>query len=140
MKLEVKRFEYGTNYTIGRLYIDGEYECFTLEDKVRVGESKVFGATAIPAGHYRVVRDLSQRFGRRMPHVLNVPGFEGIRIHSGNTDKDTFGCILLGNTWAGGDFIGGSRAAFDKFEDKFNEAVEKDVVTLNIEINLSLQP
>jgi len=131
MKLEVKRFEFGTNYTIGRMYVDGVFKCFTLEDKVR--DVKVFGETAIPEGIYTVVLDESTRFGRKMPHVLNVPGFEGIRIHSGNTDKDTEGCILVGMNWAGGDFIGQSRVAFTMLYDKMVEAeATKESITVEV--------
>jgi hypothetical protein len=120
MKLKLRRFEFGTTYTVGKLYIDDIYQCFTLEDKVRNGE-KINGQTAIPYGTYSVVIDHSTRFNRDMPHILNVPGFEGIRIHSGNTSADTEGCILLGTTWAGKDFIGNSKLAFDRFFDKLQK-------------------
>lgn len=113
MEILVKRFEFGTNYTIGKMFINGEFFCYTLEDKVR--EVKIQNETAIPSGTYKVIVDYSNRFQKDMPHVLNVQGFSGIRIHSGNTDKDTEGCILLGDTWSGGDFIGKSRQAFNRF-------------------------
>ena len=121
MNIKVRRFEFGTTYTIGKLYIDDVYQCFTLEDKVRDGE-KIDGQTAIPYGTYSVVIDHSNRFNRDMPHILNVPGFEGIRIHSGNTSADTEGCLLLGTTWAGKDFVGNSKLAFDQFFDKLQKA------------------
>jgi hypothetical protein len=121
MDIKLRRFEFGTTYTIGKLYIDGVYHCFTLEDKVREGE-KVQNETAIPYGIYNVIIDISTRFARPMPHVLNVPGFEGVRIHTGNTSHDTEGCILLGTTWAGKDFIGNSKFAFDPFFDKLKAA------------------
>ena len=123
MELKLRRFEFGTTYTIGKLYVDGIYHCFTLEDKVREGE-KVNGQTAIPYGTYSVIIDHSNRFNRDLPHVLNVPGFEGIRIHTGNTDADTEGCILLGTTWAGKDFVGNSKFAFDPFFEKLKTAQE----------------
>lgn len=115
--IEVKRFEFGTNYTIGKMYIDGIYECYTLEREVFPHSRK----PAIPAGTYEVVIDDSTRFKRPMPHILNVPGYEGIRIHKGNTDADTEGCILLGTGWAGVDFISNSAVAFDKFFSKLQE-------------------
>ena len=121
MDIKLRRFEFGTTYTIGKLYIDGVYHCFTLEDKVREGE-KVQNETAIPYGIYSVIIDISTRFGRPMPHVLDVPGFEGIRIHTGNTSHDTEGCILLGTTWAGKDFVGNSKFAFEPFFEKLKEA------------------
>lgn len=94
MKIEVKRIFKGTEYTIGKLYIDGSYFCDTLEDTVR--EKKIAGITAIPAGEYKVKKTYSPRFKKTLPEILNVPNFTGVRIHTGNTAKDTDGCILLG--------------------------------------------
>lgn len=95
MKVEVKRCFKGAEYTIGHLYIDGAYFCDTLEDTVRNGV-KIPGKTAIPAGSYKVKKTMSPRFKTILPEILNVPGFTGVRIHSGNTAKDTDGCLLLG--------------------------------------------
>jgi len=94
MKIQLKRIAFKDTYTIGELFINGKYECDTLEDKVR--DIKIYGETAIPKGNYDVIITHSQRFNKDMPLLLNVPNFEGIRIHSGNTDKDTHGCILVG--------------------------------------------
>lgn len=121
MLIEVKRFDFKDNYTTGRMYINNLYFCYTLEDVVREG-AKVDGQTAIPAGTYDVIIDDSTRFGRPMPHILNVPNFKGVRIHSGNTSKDTEGCILLGASYAGKDFIGNSKSAFDIFFEKLKAA------------------
>lgn len=95
MKVEVKRTFKGAEYTIGHLYIDGQYFCDTLEDTVRTG-IKIAGKTAIPAGTYKVKKTMSPRFKTILPEILNVPNFSGVRIHSGNTAKDTDGCLLLG--------------------------------------------
>lgn len=88
--------------TLGRLFVDNVFECYTLEDTDRrmeeFSQSKIKGSTAIPLGAYRVIVDKSLRFGRDMPHVMNVPHFDGIRIHSGNTAEDTEGCIIVGTS------------------------------------------
>ncbi|GAB2954686.1 hypothetical protein GCM10027048_20230 [Hymenobacter coalescens] len=81
--------------TFGRLSVDGRNFCYTLEDPVRPAGVKVYGNTAIPAGRYRVDVNTSVRFRRLMPQILNVPGFEGIRLHGGNGEKDTLGCPLV---------------------------------------------
>ena len=88
--------------TFGVLFVDGHYSCFALEDAVReqagqpVSAWKVPGQTSIPAGRYRVIVTPSVRFKQPLPLLLDVPGFEGVRIHAGNTIADTEGCILVG--------------------------------------------
>lgn len=98
MELKLKRIAKRDAYTIGRLYIDEKYFCDTLEDRVRdlSKEAKVKGQTAIPTGRYRVYLTYSPRFKRILPLLDNVPQFTGVRIHRGNTAKDTEGCILVG--------------------------------------------
>ena len=96
--------------TIAELLVDDQYECFTLEDVPR--EVKIPGETAIPTGRYKVVITHSQRFDRDLPLLLDVPGFTGIRIHAGNTDADTRGCILVGKRTLE-NAIGESRAALE---------------------------
>lgn len=96
MKLTLKRNFKGADYTIGKLYIDGHYFCDTLEDTVRPANKKISGKTAIPAGNYKVIKSYSPRFKKILPEILNVPNFTGVRIHAGNTAKDTDGCVLLG--------------------------------------------
>lgn len=106
LNLKVVRSEFGDGYTEGRLYIDGRYFCDTLEDTDRslykempldeMRAKKVAGETAIPLGRYNVSMTYSPRFGRPLPLVEGVPCFEGVRIHAGNTTKDTAGCLLLG--------------------------------------------
>lgn len=81
--------------TIGNFTIN-TFTCFSLEDRLREAGIKVQDETAIPNGQYKVIVDYSNRFKRYMPHILDVPLFSGIRIHSGNTSADTDGCILLG--------------------------------------------
>ena len=138
MKLVCRRVEYHDKYTVSRLYVDNVYECFVLEDTVRAPGVKIPGETAIPAGTYKVIIDHSEHFNRSLPHILDVPNFEGVRIHSGNTDADTEGCLLVGNTWSGIDFIGGSRDAFDHLFPKLldslsiNEEVTIEIVDTNV--------
>jgi len=120
MLIEVKRFEFKDTHTVGKMYVDGVYECYTLEDVVRNG-TKVLGKTAIPIGTYKLIIDASTRFKQDMPHILDVPNFTGVRIHAGNTSADTDGCILVGSTWAGKDFIGNSKIAYKKLFDKLKQ-------------------
>jgi hypothetical protein len=113
MKLQVKRNQCRTICTLGQLFIDGVFECYTLEDQVRpMEEHKVFGLTAIPYGLYDVDVTYSPHFERELPLLKNVPGFEGVRIHPGNTASDTEGCLLLGSEIVG-DTITHSRVAFE---------------------------
>jgi len=98
MELNLYRHTYNTRgdrSIIGDLFIDGEFFCYTLEDEKRADGVKVYGETAIPTGTYNVKLTQSNRFKRLMPLLLDVPMFSGIRIHGGNTSKDTLGCILV---------------------------------------------
>jgi len=109
MEIELIRRHFKDTYTIGRMLIDKNYYCDVLEDVVRdlkdinhdgdfndPGEGKIYGETAIPYGRYQVEVTLSPKFKRRLPILLDVPGFTGIRIHAGATAKNTEGCILVG--------------------------------------------
>lgn len=111
MKLVLKRIAKKETYTIGKLYIDGVYFCDTLEDRVRDLnlEDKVKHETAIPAGRYKVIVNKSPKFQRELPRLLDVPYFEGILIHRGNTDKDTSGCILIGENKVVGRLINSTK-------------------------------
>ena len=126
MKIEIKRLHKTANSTIGELSIDGVWECYTLEDIER--PVKIKAETAIAKGTYKVIINQSNRFKRLMPLLLNVPNFEGVRIHAGNTNHDTEGCILVGRTRSK-DFIGQSRKAYDTLFSKMQKAKE---ITLTI--------
>lgn len=86
--------------TIGHININGEAFCWTLEDTVRPVGTKIPGKTAIPEGLYKLTVNMSQRFKREMIQILNVPNFEGIRIHGGNKPEDTEGCPLVAFNYA----------------------------------------
>lgn len=112
MKIEIHRKYRKNGYTIGLLYVNGAFICNTLEDMDRgltsamsakeIAAIKVKGKTAIPTGTYSVIMSYSPRFKKQMPLICGVKGFEGIRIHSGNSAEDTEGCILCGmNTEVG---------------------------------------
>jgi hypothetical protein len=110
-KLKLIRTAKRPSYTIGKLYIDGEYFCDTLEDKYRNldKQTKIAGETAIPYGTYEVIVNRSPKFGRDLPRLLNVPKFEGILIHRGNSVKDTAGCILVGENKIVGGLINSTK-------------------------------
>ena len=129
MKLRLERYILKPKVTIGKLYVNDVFECYTLEDTVRDG-LKVYGETAIPYGVYLVALTMSPRFKRILPLVQNVPGFEGVRIHPGNKPEDTEGCILVGKSVGPNeDSILTSRVAFDALFAKLNP---KDKITLEV--------
>lgn len=100
MNLRLNRELIADGYTLGTMYLDGDFLGYTCEDTDRhleIGGEKVYGQTAIPRGQYPVVVSWSQRFGKYLPEVVGVRQFVGVRIHGGNTAADTLGCILLGS-------------------------------------------
>ena len=126
MKIQIKRLHKTENSTIGEMTIDGKFECYTLEDKER--DVKIKSETAIPKGTYKVIINQSNRFKRLMPLLLNVPNFEGVRIHTGNSNHDTEGCILVGQSRSV-DYITKSRKAYEILFAKMKLAKE---ITLTI--------
>lgn len=93
-KLRLERRIFTDDVTVGELYVDNVFHCYTLEDAVR--PVKIPKITAIPKGIYKVVLTMSNRFKKVLPLLENVPNFAGVRIHTGNTNEDTEGCILVG--------------------------------------------
>ena len=116
MEILVRRIAKRPTYTIGRMYIDGKYVCDTLEDTDRglkqsmsleeIKKKKIYGKTAIPTGTYKVTMDVvspkfknktwAKPYGGKLPRLLDVPGYEGVLIHPGNTADSTNGCVLTG--------------------------------------------
>lgn len=137
MKLVLKRTALKENYTIGELFINNNYFCDTLEDTVRDfgenGENKIFGLTAIPYGTYQIIINHSNRFNRDMPLLLNVPYFEGVRIHAGNTPENTEGCILVGVNSIKGALTQSAKTFLTLFEMLQNAIKNGEIITIKIE-------
>lgn len=140
MNITLKRIALKNTYTIGKLYIDGEYFCDTLEDTVRDlnksgkfdnGEKKIYGETAIPYGTYNVKWTYSNKFKKYMPLIENVPSFAGIRIHAGNSSADTQGCILVGENKAVGKVLN-SKNTVNKLYPIIQKACKKGGVTIEV--------
>jgi hypothetical protein len=139
MKIEIIRDHLFPSFTVGTVYVDGVKICRSIEDCVRerqgepVSDWKIPGETAIPSGDYKVTITPSTRFKRDLPLINGVDGFSGVRIHTGNTSEDTEGCIIVGMTWDGDDFVGGSRVAFQQVFKMISDAIRGgDTVTLSI--------
>ena len=140
MKLTLKRIALRPTYTIGKLYIDDAYFCDTLEDTVRDtnksgkfdnGEQRIKGKIAIPYGTYEIKWTYSPRFKKYTPQLMNVPSFEGIRVHAGNTSADTEGCLILGENKQVGKVLN-SRATINKFYPIIKKACSNGKVTIEI--------
>ena len=141
MDLKLIRKERTDISTIGYLHVNGAFECFILEDTDRglkqtqsleeIKAAKVHGKTCIPAGKYEVAITFSNRFQKYLPLLINVPGFEGIRIHPGNTAADTEGCLLPGEFRNHNQVIN-SKKAFSKLFDKLKAVEKKEKIFIEI--------
>lgn len=135
MELLVKRINFTEDYTEGQLFVNGKYICDTLEDKDRgldnsmseddVLQRKVYGKTAIPIGRYRIIIDYSNKFKKNLIHILNVKGFDGIRIHSLNEASQSLGCIGVGKKTSDG-WISESRKTYSIVHSIVEEALKKN--------------
>lgn len=153
MKLILKRIFKGPQYTVGKLSIDGIFECDVLEDTDRglnssmslsdIKTKKVYGETAIPTGTYKVnMNTVSPKFKSRawaipyggiLPRLENVPGYEGVLIHVGNKVEDTLGCLLVGENKVKGQVINSS-LTFSRLMNKLTQAHRKnEEITITIE-------
>lgn len=139
MELTLKRIAKKKDYTIGQLFINDSYFCDTLEDTDRglysymtpgeISRLKVQNETAIPYGTYKVRLSKSYRFNKLLPELMQVPGYIGVRIHSGNTKEDTQGCILVGENKEKGKVLN-SRKTMSKLMEHLNG---QDEINLTIE-------
>lgn len=125
MELKLVREIFTDNSTIGKLYNGDVFLCYTLEDMTREEGIKIPGRTSIPYGCYEVAITFSPKYNRKMPILLDVPNFEGIRIHSGNDDGDTEGCILVGLS-KGKDMIFESQLAYVKVKELIGAKIAYD--------------
>lgn len=144
MLITLERKIFTLDSTVGILSLDGKFFCYTLEDRDRqwVGSEilpwtpamKVPKQTAIPYGGYEVIINYSSRFKKRMPLILNVPNYEGVRIHVGNTSFDTEGCIIVGCNYDihKPNYVGESKVAFNSLFTTLDKAVLKEKVVLQI--------
>lgn len=152
MKLELKRRFRGPNYTIGSLFINGVYECDTIEDVDRgltdsmsvdeIKAKKIYGRTAIPTGTYRIdMNTVSPKFkdrswakfcGGKLPRLLDVKGYEGVLIHVGNKAEDTLGCILVGDNKIKGQVINSTATFQELYGELLKAKVKGEEITINI--------
>lgn len=141
MRLKLERKYFKDNYTIGNLYIDDQFFCNTLEDKNRDlnkngrfdnGEMKVYGETCIPFGKYKVTINMSPKFGRELPRLIDVPSFEGVLIHRGNTAEDSAGCILVGENKVAGKVLNST-----PYEERLVKVI-KEAITHGEEVTIEI--
>jgi hypothetical protein len=147
MELLLTRYGFDAVSTIGKLTENGALLCYTLEDKDRgldsgmdaeiVRKKKVDGKTAIPYGRYEINCTYSPRFKRVLPQLMAVKGFAGIRIHPGNFNEDTEGCLLPGlsskYSKQKGFYVEQSRTAFESLYDKIGRALLNEKVFITIQ-------
>lgn len=152
MKIKIQRRYKGPDYTIGSLFINGIYECDTIEDVDRgltdsmtveeIKSKKVYGKTAIPTGTYKLdISTVSPKFkdrswakfcGGKLPRLLNVKGFEGVLIHVGNKAVDSLGCILVGDNKIKGQVINSTATFQELYNELLKAKVKGEEITLDI--------
>jgi len=133
MILRLHRFHSGKDETLGLLYIDGQFFCYTLEDEYR--EVKVKGETRIPDGTYDLVKRFSPKWQKEMVYLEDVPNFTGIAIHPGNTTGDTSGCLLVGYGQSYVQqraFLSHSRQAYNDLMDRLKPKIGEEACEIQI--------
>lgn len=153
MNITIKRIFKGDKYTIGKLYVNGIYECDTLEDTDRgltedsplseIQSKKVYGETAIPTGTYKIDMNIvSPKFkdrswakfcGGKLPRLIDVPGYSGVLIHVGNKPADTLGCILVGDNKIKGQVINSTSTFQELYSLMLKAKVAGEEITVTIE-------
>lgn len=153
MNITIKRIFKGDKYTIGKLYVNGIYECDTLEDTDRgltkdsplseIQSKKVYGETAIPTGTYKIdMNTVSPKFkdrswakfcGGKLPRLIDVPGYSGVLIHVGNKPADTLGCILVGDNKVKGQVINSTSTFQELYSLMLKAKVAGEEITITIE-------
>lgn len=153
MNITIKRIFKGDKYTIGKLYVNGIYECDTLEDTDRgltedsplseIQSKKVYGETAIPTGTYKIdMNTVSPKFkdrswakfcGGKLPRLIDVPGYSGVLIHVGNKPADTLGCILVGDNKIKGRVINSTSTFQELYSLMLKAKVAGEEITVTIE-------
>jgi hypothetical protein len=123
MHLRLDRTFFSDTKTISKLYVDGLFYCYVLEDKVR--KEKIAKITAIPQGTYKVNVSYSPKFKQLMPRLLDVPNFEGILIHPGTNEDNTWGCLLVGELDTKNDTLTNSRPIYNKLYLALKQAQDK---------------
>jgi translation elongation factor EF-4 len=142
MELELKIIKKADTYRAGKLSINGKFFAYTIEDKDRglrkdmpldeIKAIKHYGVTAIPVGRYKVAMTYSNRFKRYMLQILDVPGFDGIRIHVANTSKDVEGCVGVAYEDSSDGFAGNSAAAIKELEKQVKVIEKKEAIWITI--------
>jgi|SRR5579864_3218352 len=145
MELRINRFRTGGKSTLGRFFVNGDTFCDTLERAVHpVGFPEGY-KSCIPARTYKVTIDFSNRFQKLMPHILEldgseVNGYTGIRIHCGDTDKDTEGCVIVADNIVNDDFVNQSKAAFGRLFPVLKNAFDQgEEITLLVHEDFTTQ-
>lgn len=144
MEIIVSRDKNNGDTTIGRMFIDGEFECWTLEDQPN--EKKVYGETRIPAGTYEVklrtegttheaYKKRFQNVHKGTLHLQDIPGFKYVLIHIGNTDEDTLGCILVGNSVKDWKLVDSTKAYLKMYQKVSEALLEGEKVTITLQDN-----
>lgn len=153
MNITIKRIFKGDKYAIGKLYVNGIYECDTLEDTDRgltqdmplsnIQSKKLYGETAIPTGTYKIdMNTVSPKFkdrswakfcGGKLPRLIDVPGYSGVLIHVGNKPADTLGCILVGDNKIKGQVINSTSTFQELYSLMLKAKVAGEEITVTIE-------